>query len=644
MMNVPDAFDFNESDVDHSEDFLGHWDRDRDRDVETMYRTLVQGARAQHSVGLGRTADGLTHGALGARYTIPTTYVTHDSAAGRMRRLLLRQPVPKPSTRAPDPTTTSDAKFISFTDFDSDAALLVVARATRYPRPTGPIDIAELLIHVLLYLPLHSWTLVQVSAVSRAWRAATEHLPHWCLLRPLFEMEPNVRLAAATAGVVIDDSHSGDDVINRSMYVAVMQRRAAVRFAVAAKARNQHAVAIRWRRYGPLAQILAAGCVYALWERIIAGASSLLTHNDELTFILVVALSSLLFLLSLLHLFPHGVRVCTLCVTQHQRNVRSRTFDSVSCILFVTIALWAFPMAFATFCTEEARIMALQPRIVYGFDSQHCQPATSISAHTRPTYVQIARPREWIVRPWLTPGAAPQYRLPLSGQPRPLCDLANETTEAWAQWAASPMADDEQCWDVVIPAGDVNVTSIHTSYTYVLLYPSPSVRAACPEAGPVALSLKRDNAPFGGKAGTLEAWLDSSLGLDESLTTFRVNRPRYLPQDLHDVWYDAVPMNTAWPKNTWVSPGAATGTYLWQPYRIPLILPTPAQGPEALHDWWETRTSYLSVIVPSPLVIIALLSLLPSRTLSSQTLQWRCIQFALGWWIASFAALAFLNY
>jgi hypothetical protein len=87
--------------------------------------------------------------------------------------------------------------------------------------------VADVLIKIFLFLPIEHLTLVGVSAVSRAWRAAAAHLPQWAVVPALWGM--NSALIAAATSLFIDPTAmamvDGVGVTNRAEYMDTMRRR-----------------------------------------------------------------------------------------------------------------------------------------------------------------------------------------------------------------------------------------------------------------------------------------------------------------------------------------------------------------------------------------------------------------------------------
>jgi hypothetical protein len=132
---------------------------------------IVAGLSAQpHSIGFREP--------MPSARTIPVSFLNRNRPAGRLRRQLLLSGEPFGSR------VSDYALSFTFRGFDTHVALHRAAAAAFYPRPAvGDIVVADVLIKIFLFLPIEHLTLVAVSAVSRAWRAArrTCHSGVWCL-------------------------------------------------------------------------------------------------------------------------------------------------------------------------------------------------------------------------------------------------------------------------------------------------------------------------------------------------------------------------------------------------------------------------------------------------------------------------------
>jgi hypothetical protein len=164
----------------------------------------------------------------GGGYTVPRAYFTTTAGgAGELRRhLIVTQETQSDSDQhsSDEGGSVDDGTgTLTFQCFDSTTALNHVAKAAHYPRPMGEINVAEVLLWVFLFLPLEHPTLMEVAAVSRAWRAAAAYLPHWCLLPALYRVNENMRRAYELNfnEALVD----GAEVITREEYMGLMRRR-----------------------------------------------------------------------------------------------------------------------------------------------------------------------------------------------------------------------------------------------------------------------------------------------------------------------------------------------------------------------------------------------------------------------------------
>jgi hypothetical protein len=207
------------------------------------------------------------------------------------------------------------------------------------------------------------------------------------------------------------------------------------------------------------------------------------------------------------------------------------------------------------------------------------------------------------------------------------------------EWFITSRDSEQQCWEAFVPplvdGGKYNDNAPREfqAFAFVLLYPPPSVVAACPGAGPLAV-------PIDSGQASLVEWAEA-LGRGEwhgaaeqgSLTTLRtaLDRPWFRTPWAHEMgwaWYSADPAAVAGGVNvTWFNATTAAATYLWNSQRIPLVLPYAVPGPDLLYHKWHER---LWVVLGLNMAVIAaaiVLECVPQRRLGTTTLHAVCMLF-----------------
>jgi hypothetical protein len=610
---------------------------------------------------------------------IPMGYLRPETPAAQLRKLLLHATIQRTlqqtamravgdtafgvssmSVTAPygdGPEQLPDGPLLAFDRFDEDAALAHIASAELcYLRPTGEIDVAEVLLRVFLFLPIRLSTMMTVSRVSRAWRAASLHQPQWCLLKPLFWPNEEMIMEAQTR-CILAPLALPVHVMNRDEFLQAMRARYRVQQTFQQRLQRIHDRALLIERgWATVAQIIFTLCLIAVWVLVVHFAALAVQKSldegfrtlpeqekvsaDETTGVMSFFVSFFFVCARLASM--SAFRIVFPAITAYQRGVRCRTAIAMFGLVVALTMPIGTPLGLVSVRQHQAATMASEPRIVYGLDSGRCEPAVRVALDARPAYVQIANANEWTVRPWAEGQTEPRYRLTPANATnatmyRPLCSLANATTQAWAEWLASNRSQSEQCWEAFVPPlsfddttpahYDDNAPRAFQAFAFVLLYPPASVFAACPGAGPLAVPVDSGQASLMEWAVELGRGEWHGAAEQGSLTTLRtaLDRPWFRTPWAHEMgwaWYSADGSNATLPSWTpsWYVDSAAAQTRLWLTSRIPLVLPYAVKNPAALQRAWYGRLWALLAIVIGLSLVVTAAVVAPPRVLSSKKL------------------------